>query len=145
MTKRSEAALSSVVGTFKSPFDLAAKAFLTNGQIHAEVISCLFSFSTLMRSSKLYRVAAFVVAFFGLLTNLIAAAQFITLWHNFKWELDSEWEWLGDRWRLDGLRIVGGLLCAYFASAAAISAVGLAGVIKVGPPLCLRDQLAHLF
>lgn len=91
-----------------------------------------------MRPAKFYRVAALVVAFAGIILNFLAAAQLLTLWLNFRWELDSEWEWLGDRWRIDGVKLIGGVLCAYSAFAGAVSAIGLAGVIKVGSPLCTR-------
>lgn len=97
-----------------------------------------------MRRAIFYRVAALVVAFAGIILNFLAAAQLLTLWLNFRWELDSEWEWLGDRWRIDGVKLIAAILCAYSAFAGAVSAVGLAGVIKVGPPLCTRDFLpAH--
>ena len=98
---------------------------------------------TLMSRFKLYRAAALVVAFAGIVLNFLAAAQLITLWLNFRWESESEWEWLSDRWRIDGVKLMGGIFCVYSAFAGAVSVVGLAGVIKVGPPLYPRNHLAY--
>ncbi|KAF8735963.1 hypothetical protein AX14_001108 [Amanita brunnescens Koide BX004] len=81
------------------------------------------------------RAAALVVAFAGIVLNFLAAAQLITLWLNFRWESESEWEWLSDRWRIDGVKLMGGIFCVYSAFAGAVSVVGLAGVIKNKPSL----------
>ncbi|KAF8622127.1 hypothetical protein AX15_007259 [Amanita polypyramis BW_CC] len=83
-----------------------------------------------MRSIRLHRVATLIVAFSGAILNLLAAVQLFTLWHSFRWETESEWDWLGDKWRADGIKVVWFLLCGYCTSAAIISAVGLAGAIK---------------
>jgi len=77
------------------------------------------------------RIAALAVSFLGTVVNFAVATQLLTLWHSYKWEAEnSEWEWLGDKWRVLGVKVVWILLSSYFASAAAISALGLAGVIK---------------
>ncbi|KAF8638620.1 hypothetical protein AX17_002161 [Amanita inopinata Kibby_2008] len=79
---------------------------------------------------RLHRAASLIVTFLGTSVNFIIAAQLLSSWRSFKWEPESEWEMLGDRWRVDGVKVGWVLLSTYFASAAAISAVGLAGVIK---------------
>ncbi|PFH46417.1 hypothetical protein AMATHDRAFT_183464 [Amanita thiersii Skay4041] len=83
-----------------------------------------------MLRSRLHRVASLIITFFGTSINFIVAAQLLAAWRSFKWEQESEWEMLGDKWRVDGVKVVWILLSSYFASSAAVSAVGLAGVIK---------------
>ena len=101
-----------------------------------------------IRLFHIYRIAALAVSFLGTVVNFVVAAQLLTLWHSYKWEAEnSEWEWLGDRWRVLGVKVVWALLSSYFASAAAISALGLAGVIKVCVfcPLSFSGDLNYSF
>ncbi|KIL70374.1 hypothetical protein M378DRAFT_67802 [Amanita muscaria Koide BX008] len=80
---------------------------------------------------RIFRLATLVLSFLGTLLNSVFALQLLALWFSFKWEADtSEWEWLADKWRVLGFKVVWILFSSYFAAAAAISAVGLAGVIK---------------
>ncbi|KAK2465963.1 hypothetical protein APHAL10511_001604 [Amanita phalloides] len=88
-----------------------------------------------MPHSRFHRILASIVAFSGLLFNSLAVAQLLRISLFFKSEPDTEWESLGDKWRIDGLKLVAGLLFAYFSSAAVISATGLLGVIKSKPSL----------
>ncbi|KIL57863.1 hypothetical protein M378DRAFT_87311 [Amanita muscaria Koide BX008] len=84
-----------------------------------------------LRLFSLYRLAALVLSFLGTLFNLVLVVHILALWHSFRWEAESsEWEWLADKWRVLGFKVVWILFSSYFAAAAAISAVGLAGVIK---------------
>ena len=87
-----------------------------------------------MPSTRLHRIAALVVSFSGAILNLVFAARLLTLCHSFRWDVESEWDWLGDKWRVGGVKVVWALLCAYFSLASAVSAAGLAGVIKVRSP-----------
>ncbi|KAJ7591485.1 hypothetical protein C8J56DRAFT_935688 [Mycena floridula] len=47
-----------------------------------------------------------------------------------KWERETEWDSVSDTWRFDSVKIIWGLLSAYFVSSAAVSAVGFIGVVR---------------
>lgn len=77
------------------------------------------------------RSASFIITFLAATSNLAVALQVLAAWRSLKWEQASEWETSEDKWKLDGLHVVWGLLLAYFSAASAVSAVGFAGVAKV--------------
>lgn len=81
------------------------------------------------------RTASFIITFLAATSNLAVALQVLAAWRSLKWEQASEWETSEDKWKLDGLHVVWGLLLAYFAAASAVSAVGFAGVVKSKPTL----------
>jgi hypothetical protein len=88
------------------------------------------------------RTASLIISLLGAIFNFTFAIQVLALWRNLKWEPESEWEGAADRWRVDGVKIVWGLLSAYFAAAATASLVGFYGFIKVGSFLLLT--IRHL-
>ncbi|KAE9404854.1 hypothetical protein BT96DRAFT_853366 [Gymnopus androsaceus JB14] len=81
------------------------------------------------------RSASFIITFLAATSNLAVALQVLAAWRSLKWEQASEWETSEDKWKLDGLHVVWGLLLAYFSAASAVSAVGFAGVAKSKPAL----------
>ncbi|KAF8956703.1 hypothetical protein BDZ97DRAFT_1850141 [Flammula alnicola] len=91
------------------------------------------------------RTASALITLFGAATNAILTVQILAAWRSVKWEPESEWESSGDKWQLTGVQVIWGLLSIYFASAAAVCAVGLYGVLKVRPILFLlfRAYVLH--
>jgi hypothetical protein len=92
------------------------------------------------------RSASLVITLFGAVSNFALTIQVLTLWRSLKWEAESEWEASGDNWKVDGVKIIWGLLSAYFACASAVCAVGLAGIVKVSLILsifCTLVTTAH--
>ncbi|KAF8806209.1 hypothetical protein BYT27DRAFT_6644015 [Phlegmacium glaucopus] len=76
------------------------------------------------------RTASTLITIFGAITNAAVAIQVLAAWHTFKWEPESEWESSGDKWQLDGLKVIWALLFVYFSSAASVCTVGLVGILK---------------
>jgi hypothetical protein len=74
------------------------------------------------------RSASLAITFLGAVANLALAIHVIAGWRSIKWEPESEWE--GSR-RVDGVKLIWGLLSAYFASASVVSFIGLLGIVKV--------------
>ncbi|KAF5388404.1 hypothetical protein D9615_000652 [Tricholomella constricta] len=81
------------------------------------------------------RSASLAVTVFGAISNFAIAVQVIAAWRSLKWEPESDWEASGDSWRVDGVKVIWGLLSAYFASAASVCVVGFMGIIKSKPAL----------
>ncbi|KAF8076696.1 hypothetical protein FPV67DRAFT_1472374 [Lyophyllum atratum] len=81
------------------------------------------------------RSASLAITVFGAITNFAIAVQVLAAWRSLKWEPDSEWEASGDSWQVDGVKVIWGLLSAYFASAASVCVVGFIGIIKNKPSL----------
>lgn len=79
------------------------------------------------------RTASLVIALLGTLFNFAIVVQVVSTWRSMKWELDTEWEGVVDIWKIDGLKIVLGMLAAYFSAAATASFFGLLGTVKVRP------------
>jgi len=86
----------------------------------------------MLMSSRFYpvRSAALAITLFGVFFNFFLAVRISALWGSIKWDSESEWESSADPWRLNGVKIVGSLLSAYFAASAMVSSVGLIGIIK---------------
>ena len=87
---------------------------------------------TTMARHRARRSASLAVTLFGAIANFALAVQILSAWRSLKWESESEWE--GSH-RVDGAKLVSGLLCAYFTAASLVSLVGFAGVVKVRPSL----------
>ncbi|KAF9534639.1 hypothetical protein CPB83DRAFT_842656 [Crepidotus variabilis] len=77
-----------------------------------------------------YRTASTLITLFGSVANVILTIQLVATWRSLKWEQETEWEGLGEKWQLHGLKLIWALLCLYFSSSAAVSIVGLYGVLK---------------
>jgi len=79
------------------------------------------------------RSAALAITTFGAIINLFLAIHVLALRTSAKWDSESEWEGSADQWRLNGVKIVGGLLSVYFAAWAAVSFVGFMGIVNNKP------------
>ncbi|KAI9001418.1 hypothetical protein BD414DRAFT_474566 [Trametes punicea] len=66
----------------------------------------------------------------GALFNLAFALHLLALSRSLGWESESEWESSVDVWAVDSVRLVWGLLFAYFAAAAASCFIGFVGIAK---------------
>jgi hypothetical protein len=77
------------------------------------------------------RSASLAITLLGAVSNFALTIQVVALWRSLKWEPESEWEASGDNWKVDGVKIIWGLVSGYFACAATVSAVGFIGIIKV--------------
>jgi len=74
------------------------------------------------------RSTSLFITLFGAVANLVLTVQILSAWRSLKWEPESEWE--GSH-RVYGVKLVWGLLFAYFASASIVSLVGFIGIAKV--------------
>ncbi|KAL0950106.1 hypothetical protein HGRIS_010106 [Hohenbuehelia grisea] len=81
-----------------------------------------------MTRSTSKRTTSLAITLFGSVTNLVLGIQLLATWRSLRWEPESEWESSG--WRINGLKVVWGLLSAYFLCAATLSAIGLWGIVK---------------
>ena len=77
------------------------------------------------------RTASTLITLFGAITNAAVTIQVIAAWRTFKWEPESEWESSGNKWQLDGLKVIWAFLFVYFSSATFVCTVGLIGILKV--------------
>jgi len=77
--------------------------------------------------------ASTLITIFGAITNAAITLQVFAAWHTFKWEPESEWESSGDKWQLNGLKLIWALLLVYFSSATSVCTVGLLGIVKAKP------------
>ena len=77
------------------------------------------------------RTASALITALSAITNAAAAIQVLVSWYTFKWESESEWETSGDKWQLNGLKLIWALLLVYFSSAASVCAIGFVGIVKV--------------
>jgi len=80
------------------------------------------------------RTVVLVTSFIGALFNTLLAIQLFALWRSLRWDSESEWEGSVDPWTVKSLSILGGLLAAYFVTAAIASSIGFAGIFKGVPP-----------
>ncbi len=81
--------------------------------------------------SRFNRSASFVITLVAIVSNTALAIQALAASRSIKWEPEFEWDSSTDTWRVDGIKVVWGLLLAYFVSAATVGAVGFVGVVKV--------------
>ncbi|KAG6830509.1 hypothetical protein H0H92_000350 [Tricholoma furcatifolium] len=82
------------------------------------------------------RFASIAVTVFGAVLNSAVAVQVITAWRSpLKWEPESEWEASGDRWQVNGIKVIWALACAHFSLAAAVCMVGFVGILRKKPTL----------
>ena len=92
------------------------------------------------------RTASTLIAIFGAITHTVVTIQVLATWRTFKWEPESEWESSGDKWQIDGLKLIWALLLVYFSSAASVCTVGLVGILKARTQtLCLFLLVFTLF
>ncbi|KAL0573292.1 hypothetical protein V5O48_008655 [Marasmius crinis-equi] len=85
------------------------------------------------------RSASFAITLLGSIVNTSFTFQLLAAWNSLEDKEpetnETEWDSLWFSRRLDGVHLVGGLLLAYFASAAAASIVGFVGTVKRKPHL----------
>lgn len=81
--------------------------------------------------SKPLRSVSLAAALTSALFNSIVAVRLLASWRVLGWESESEWEASSDVWRVDSLKLIWGLVSAYFASAALASLAGAVGLAKV--------------
>ncbi|KAF6761933.1 hypothetical protein DFP72DRAFT_877499 [Ephemerocybe angulata] len=80
------------------------------------------------------RTASLAITTVGLVINTIITLYVFSGWSSsYKWEPESEWESKTGYWRVDGVKLLWGLLSAYFSSAAIVCGVGLFGILKNRP------------
>ncbi|EIN10954.1 hypothetical protein PUNSTDRAFT_100866 [Punctularia strigosozonata HHB-11173 SS5] len=79
------------------------------------------------------RTASFGSALLSCAGYAYCAAQSLSAWRTFKWDLESEWEGSEDPWNLTGLKLLSALVVAYFTFAAIACVVGLWGVARNCP------------
>jgi len=79
------------------------------------------------------RTASLCISLLGALINFAFAVQLLSAWRSLRWEPESEWEGSENSWRGDGVKLVWGLLSAYFATAATVCFIGCVGIIKSIP------------
>lgn len=96
--------------------------------------SHLLSVFSSMRPLRYNRAASTLITIFGVITNSAVTIQVLAAWRTLKWEAESEWESSGDKWQLDGLKLIWALLLVYFSSAAFVCTLGLVGILKVRSP-----------
>ncbi|KAF8239000.1 hypothetical protein L208DRAFT_173834 [Tricholoma matsutake] len=79
------------------------------------------------------RSAALGITLFGAVSNFAFTIQVLALWRSLKWEPESEWEASGDDWKVDGVKVIWGLVSGYFACAATVCIIGILGILKNKP------------
>jgi hypothetical protein len=85
------------------------------------------------------RTMVLATSFIGALFNSILAIQLFALWRSLRRDSESEWEGSLDPWTVNTISLLGGLSAAYFVTAAVASAIGFAGIVKVGGSLYLSN------
>lgn len=83
-----------------------------------------------MSRSRSTRSASLAVAILGAVFNFAVLAQLAAAPVT-KFEAESEWDGVPDPWRISGVRLLWGLVLAYFASATLVCTAGLVGIAKV--------------
>ncbi|RXW25471.1 hypothetical protein EST38_g403 [Candolleomyces aberdarensis] len=79
------------------------------------------------------RSASLAITSIGLITNALIAFYVVSGSNSYKWEPDSEWESSGESWKLNGVKLLWGLLAAYFTGAGIVCGLGLWGILKNKP------------
>lgn len=79
------------------------------------------------------RAATLILSLFSSAVNFFACYKLLTTWFSVRWTWSSseESEWEGLSWKLDTMKALGAIVCAYFFVGGVASVVGLVGVIKV--------------
>src|SRR6266849_2435573 len=85
------------------------------------------------------RTMVLATSFIGALFNSILAIQLFALWRSLRRDSESEWEGSLDPWTVNTISLLGGLSAAYFVTAAVASAIGFAGIVKVGGSMHLSN------
>ncbi|OBZ70104.1 hypothetical protein A0H81_09858 [Grifola frondosa] len=86
--------------------------------------------TTVSMARGIIRTVSLACSFVGALINLACAIRLLALWRSLGWEIESEWEGSADVWMVDSVKMVWGLLSAYFAAAAASCFIGFVGIAK---------------
>ncbi|KAG8933664.1 hypothetical protein FRC01_007804 [Tulasnella sp. 417] len=78
------------------------------------------------------RAATLILSLFSSAVNFFACYKLLTTWFSVRWAWASteESEWEGLSWKLDTMKALGAIVCAYFFVGGVASVVGLIGVIK---------------
>jgi len=84
---------------------------------------------------RFHRSVSLAVSLAGALFNYAFAVRLLASWRSLGWDSDSEWEGSGDVWRIDSIKLIWGLLSAYFAAAAIACLLGFIGIAKSIPSL----------
>lgn len=77
------------------------------------------------------RSVSLAASLIGAFVNAALAFRLLALWRSLGWEYESEWEAAADAWRVDSVKVIWGLLSAYFAAAAFACFIGFVGIAKV--------------
>ncbi|THH11916.1 hypothetical protein EW145_g340 [Phellinidium pouzarii] len=80
-----------------------------------------------------HRAATLGLSIVGSVVNFSVAIHVLSFWRVLKWESESEWEGTTDGWRVDSIKLIWMLLCAYFTTASVVCGIGAVGVIKRTP------------
>ncbi|KAG9019468.1 hypothetical protein FRB90_001942 [Tulasnella sp. 427] len=78
------------------------------------------------------RAATLILSLFSSSANFFACYKLLTTWFSIRWTWASseESEWEGLSWKVDTMKALGAIICAYFFVGGVASVVGLVGVIK---------------
>jgi hypothetical protein len=91
------------------------------------------------------RTASALITVIGAIANTVVTIQLLASWYyTFKWEPESEWESSGDKWQLNGLKLIWALLVVYFSSAVSVCAIGFVGILKVRKQILLSVSFLSL-
>ena len=91
-----------------------------------------------MLTIRLDRSVSLAASIAGALFNYALAIRLLASWRSLGWDSESEWEGSGDVWALDSIKLIWGLLSAYFAAAAVACFLGFIGIAKVCSAPCPR-------
>ncbi|EMD40871.1 hypothetical protein CERSUDRAFT_111451 [Gelatoporia subvermispora B] len=87
------------------------------------------------RRFQVHRSISLVASIAGALFNYAFAVRLLASWRSLGWDSESEWEGSGDAWAVDSIKLIWGLLSAYFAAAAIACFLGFIGIAKNVPSL----------
>lgn len=108
----------------------------------AEPYAAFVARMTLMRPCwQWHRSAAFLITLFGIFINFAATAQVLAASRSLKWEQEFEWDTSN---AVDGVKVLWGVLFAYFSASAAICTIGFVGVVKVRRLMTSATNLVSL-
>ncbi|OCH90965.1 hypothetical protein OBBRIDRAFT_559164 [Obba rivulosa] len=84
---------------------------------------------------RFHRSVSLATSLAGALFNYAFAVRLLASWRSLGWDSESEWEGSGDAWAVDSVKLIWGLLSAYFAAAAIACFLGFIGIAKSIPSL----------